>query len=129
MTTPAASLGRIYVFNATPHDITLVLNRKSVPKSKLAGIEQEKGYVPNMVAVDRSEETTTDKPIFATKNSLDVIFEGVPYNFQVSIPPKDYPLAKDIQLYIFYNKVELVDGEGNAEEPPRKTLVEESAEA
>lgn len=48
MTTSAARLGSVYVFNATPHDITkLVLNKKSVSfaKGKLAGIEQETGLI------------------------------------------------------------------------------------
>jgi hypothetical protein len=104
--------GNVYVFNATPNTMTLLLNAH-ILKASVSGVQQSNQYTPTPIAVPRNPADNPGVAQFGTNNTLIVSFDaGGSQQYPVPINPNTIPITEDLQLYIFFNEVVLVDATG-----------------
>jgi hypothetical protein len=102
--------GQVYVFNAMPEPVTLLLNDHLVAVS-IPGVSQADGYRASEVAVPRSPETVPSSGTFGTQNVVVAAIAGGPaFTFQIGIDPTRVPPNADLQLYIAFGDALLVTG-------------------
>ena len=108
-------MGQVYVFNATPNAMVLLLNQH-VLTLNLNGVQQSSGYAPQSIAVPRNAASGNPGVAqFAGINNLIVSFpSGTSQTYNVVIDPTQLQLGVDLQLYIFFNQVVLVSPSGSA---------------
>lgn len=113
-----AGLGNVYIFNATPNTVGLILNNQPLGSS-LTGITSSSGYAPNSTTVARNASPTNPgNNTFGGQNTLVVYFSGGGgQTYPVNIPTSLAQLSSDLQLYVFYNEVILVSPSGTASDP------------
>jgi hypothetical protein len=127
--------GNVYVFNATPNAMLLLLNNH-IAASNLAGTQQSSSYAPQSVSVLRNP-ASGDPGVaqFGGVNSLVVSFPaGTSQTYPIVIDPNNLQIDNDLQLYIFFNECVLVSPAGNATPEQQKnisgtSLSKEQAEA
>ena len=104
--------GTVYVFNATPENVALILNNYLVVGG-LAGVSQSTGYQAQSVQVQRSASPDPGGPEFAQRNSLIVATQsGQAYSFEVDIDPLQVQPAADLQLYVTFGSALLITPTG-----------------
>ena len=105
--------GNVYVFNATPNTMTLLLNNHLL-KASVSGVQQSNQYTPTALSVARNPADDPGVAQFGTDNTLIVSFDpaGGSQTYSVPIDPTAIPITEDLQLYIFFNEVVLVDASG-----------------
>jgi hypothetical protein len=104
--------GNVYVFNATPNTMTLLLNNH-ILKASVPGVQQSNQYTPTPLVVARNPADNPGVAQFGTNNTLIVSFDdGGSQQYPVPIDPNKIPITEDLQLYIFFNEVVLVDATG-----------------
>jgi hypothetical protein len=109
------TLGNVYVFNATPNQLKLTLNKEPLNQD-FDGIAQTNGYAPVGRKVPRSAASANPgDATFGGKNRL--VVSGSAQSYIVVIPPT-IPLNKDVQLYLYSESCILVDpfGVGTSQE-------------
>jgi hypothetical protein len=104
--------GNVYVFNATPNTMTLLLNNHLL-KASVSGVQQSNQYTPTALSVARNPADDPGVAQFGSDNTLIVSFDaGGSQQYSVPIDPNAIPITEDLQLYIFFNEVVLVDASG-----------------
>ena len=105
--------GNVYVFNATPNQMALLLNNHILDAS-VSGVQQASNYQPSPIEVARNP--SPDNPgnaTFGGKNTLVVSFpSGSDQTYPVNISSNTIPIDDDVQLYIFFDEVVLVSPTG-----------------
>ncbi|MDT3395910.1 hypothetical protein RKE29_04500 [Streptomyces sp. B1866] len=110
-----ANAGKVYIFNATPYQVTMVLNNKAI-MSPLNGIKVENEYKAEVKPVKRNPADHSGTNEFGTYNTLAVSYDdGNPVPFPVTIYQSDHPIGQDLQLYLFEDQVTLVSKDGKTE--------------
>ncbi|MFL6137454.1 MAG: hypothetical protein ACJ74O_06605 [Frankiaceae bacterium] len=114
----SSALGDVYIFNATPNALLLIINNQPM-YGRLAGILSSSGYAPNSIAVSRnSSPSNPGNNTFGGQNTLVVyVTGGGAQSYPVNIPTSEAQLGHDLQLYVFYNEVVLVLPSGSATDP------------
>ena len=109
-------LGNVYIFNATPNTMTLILNN-SVLVSSLAGIRVASRYQPVLHETQRNPAPgDPGNATFGGTNTLIVSFPGGgSQTYPVDIDPNQIQISNDLQLYIYFNEVVLVSPSGSAQ--------------
>lgn len=106
------AVGSVYYFNATPNAM-LLLNNNAILNQSLAGVSQSSSYAPSANQVARNSGQTSGNKTFGTTNTLVVSFpDGTSQTYPVNIDPNKITIDQDVQLYIFFNEVVLVDPTG-----------------
>jgi hypothetical protein len=107
--------GNVYVFNATPNAMLLLLN-EHVAIVNLAGIQQSNGYAPQSVTVARNPASGNPGVAqFGGTNKLTVSFPaGTAQDYPIAIDPNNQQITNDLELYIFFNECVLVSPAGTA---------------
>jgi hypothetical protein len=105
--------GNVYVFNATPNTMTLLLNEHLL-KASVQGVQSSNSYTPTAISVARNPADNPGVAQFGSTNALVVSFDaGGAQNYSVPIDPNALPITSDLQLYIFFNEVVLVSPTGS----------------
>jgi hypothetical protein len=111
--------GTVYIFNATPNVMNLLLNN-SILAVNLAGISVSgtPPYAASPASAPRNPAPgNPGNATFGGQNSLVVNFPaGTAQTYPVAIPPT-IQITNDVQLYIFFNEVMLVNPSGTASNP------------
>lgn len=109
------STGNVYVFNATPNTMSLLLN-SHVLKVSVAGVTQSNQYQPTPIVVPRNPADHSGVAQFGTDNELIVSFDaGGAQEYSITIDPNEVAITADLQLYIFFNQVVLVSPDGSGQ--------------
>lgn len=111
------AIGSVYVFNATPNTMTLLLNNHILSGST-PGVQKTSSYQPSPQQVARnSAQGNPGNATFGAQNTLIVSFPtGTDQSYPVNINPNAVQITNDLQLYIFFNEVVLVTPTGAAGE-------------
>jgi hypothetical protein len=105
--------GVVYIFNTTNQRITLVLNGEPLPA--LGAAAGKAGhYVPASYTVPRSNANQIPEAVFAEKNTLMVMFQGILNTYTINLDFKQYPSNNDLLLYIFYDYMLFCDSTTSA---------------
>jgi hypothetical protein len=115
--------GNVYVFNATPNAMLLILNNH-IAASNVAGVQQSNGYAPNSVSIPRNPSSSDPgQAQFGGINVLIVSFpSGTSQTYPITIDPNDQQINNDLELYIFFNECVLVSPAGTASPQGQKTI-------
>jgi len=110
------AVGNVYVFNATPNTMTLILNAHLLSAST-AGVQKSSSYQPSPQQVQRNAAGgNPGNATFGGQNQLLVSFpQGTSQQYPVTIDSNAVQIGNDLQLYIFFNEVVLVTPTGTGE--------------
>jgi hypothetical protein len=116
-------IGNVYVFNATPNDMTLLLN-DHILDALLTGTQETSSYAPASTKAPRNAATgNPGTATFGSQNTLVVSFpDGTSQSYPVNINPDQPQIDSDLQLYIFFNQVVLVMPSGSGSEPGQSVI-------
>jgi len=109
------AIGSVYVFNATPNAMALLLNNHILSAST-PGVQKSSSYQPSPQQVQRNPASgNPGNATFGGENTLIVSFlQGTSQQYPVTISA-DLQINNDLQLYIFFNEVVLVTPTGAGE--------------
>jgi hypothetical protein len=115
--------GNVYVFNATPNAMLLILNNH-IAAANVAGVQQSSAYAPQSVTIARNPSSgDSGQAQFGGINTLIVSFpSGTSQTYPIVIDPNDQQINNDLELYIFFNECVLVSPAGTASPQGQKNI-------
>jgi len=108
-----AGVGNVYLFNATPNAMALILNNH-VLAANVAGVQSSTSYQPSPNQVPRNSSTgNPGNATFGGTNVLIVSFPaGTSQTYDIDIDSNQVQIGNDMQLYVFFNQCVLVSPTG-----------------
>ncbi len=98
----ADAVGKVYIYNNTTIELTVTLNGANLASKVPAGIpSQTEAFKFGVLAVDRVNAPSTDDPLFADTNQMNIRYSGYSLNFSVTVPRRPpFQLRDNMQMVV-----------------------------